>query len=118
MLKPEVSIPIALSTAALVYGVYSVALPNVAEARTAQADDDDLRAAENVASWVAAGAVGAVTLITRDPVPFVLGGGMLVLMAWVHRHARVVDPAIGKVRTNVDKLTSYATANDEAVTAA
>jgi hypothetical protein len=117
MLKPEVSVPVALSTAAMVYGVYSVALPNVAEARTAQADDDDLRAAENVASWAAAAAVGAVTLVTRDPVPFILGGGMIVLMSWLHRHARAVDPTIGRIGVAVDKLTRF-TAQDQQVTAA
>lgn len=97
-LKAEVSIPIALTTATVVYGVYSASLPSVAESRTSDVNDDDLRAAENVASWTAAAVIAGVSLLTRDPLPFILGGTMLVGMAWIHRHARMVDPSTGRVQ--------------------
>lgn len=116
-LKPEVSIPVALTTAGVVYGVYTAALPNVAEARTSAADDDDLRAAESVAMWASIAVVGLVTLVTRDPIPFIFGGAMAVGLSWVHRHARHVDPQTGRA-AGITLGARFSTTADPGVVAA
>src|SRR4051812_48581064 len=110
MLKPEVSIPVAVSTASLVYGIFAISLPNVAEARTSAVDDDDLRAAENVAMWTSIAAVAAIALTTRQTLPLIYGGGMAVGLAWLHRWARVVDPATGRI--NVSASLRYMTGDE------
>jgi len=95
-LKPEVSIGVGLGTAALVYAIYTNATPNLADIRTAQPDDMDVEATRKVAAWSATAAVAAVSLIAKDPTVFILGGGMVVMLDWWHRHANAVDPESGK----------------------
>lgn len=95
-LKPEVSIGVGLATAGLVYAIYSNATPNLADIRTAQPDDQDVEATRKLAAWSAVGVVSAVSLISKDPTVFILGGGMVVLLDWWHRHGNAVDPTSGK----------------------
>lgn len=96
MLKPEISLPVALATTGTVYGIYQLALPSLADARSVEAGNNDLRSAENQALWVSVAVCGAVSLIAGDPTPFVLGGLTAVALSWLHRHARAIDPASGK----------------------
>ncbi len=98
MLKPEISLTVGLATAALVYGIYSNALPTVADIRVGQEADPDVESAEQLATWTAAAAVSAVSLIAKDPNVFVIGGSMVVVMAWWHRHANHVNPLTGLAR--------------------
>lgn len=94
-LKPEVSIPVALATGALVYGIYMNALPPVVDIRTAAPNHPDVASAEKGAAWTAATAVAAVSLIAKDMTVFIVGGGMIIALSWWHRHANMVDPAFG-----------------------
>jgi 4-amino-4-deoxy-L-arabinose transferase-like glycosyltransferase len=96
-LKPEVSIGVGLATAALVYSIYSNATPTVAAIRAGAPHDPDIDGAERAASWTAAGVVAGVSLIAKDPTIFVLGGSMVIAMAWIHRHANMVNPDFGSV---------------------
>jgi 4-amino-4-deoxy-L-arabinose transferase-like glycosyltransferase len=96
-LKPEASMLGGLAVITLVYGTYQMALPNVADARTAEVADPDLESAERLATVTAAGIVAGVSLITKDMGIFVLGGSAVIVLAWWHRYARMVDPATGKV---------------------
>ena len=93
----EVSLGMGLATAALVWGVYNSALPSLAEARVSEQGDRDLASAERTATWAAAAVVAGVSLISKDATVFVLGGTMVVALAWMHRHANSVHPDYGKV---------------------
>lgn len=95
MLAREASLGVGLATAALVWGVYQSALPTIAEQRIADPDDRDLHAAERTAMWTSIGAVGAVSLIAKDPTVFVLGGAMVIALSWVNRHANAFNAALG-----------------------
>lgn len=97
MLKPEVSIPVALATGALVYGVYNLALPPVADIRAAGEHHPDVQAAERLASWTAAAAVSGIALIAKDMNVFIVGGAMVIALAWWYRHADAVIPEISRV---------------------
>lgn len=96
MLKPDVSITVALATGALVYGVYQMALPPVADVRTSAENHPDVQAAERLATWTAAAAVAGIALIARDMNVFIVGGGMTIALAWWYRHADAVIPELGK----------------------
>lgn len=100
-LKPEVSIGVGLATAGLVFAIYSNATPNLADIRTAEPDDGDVESTRKLAAWSSVGAVSAVSLIAKDPTVFVLGGSMVVLLDWWHRHANAVDPRSGRAATMV-----------------
>lgn len=96
LLKPEASIAVGLATATVVYGLFTVASPSIADIRSLDAHNQDLDAAERMAGWTAAGTVAAISLIAKDPTVFVIGGGMVIAMSWWHRHANAVLPQTGR----------------------
>lgn len=96
MLKPEISIPVALATGVLVWSIYQNATPSYLDLRAAPANDKDVAAAEKLATWTAAGAVSAISLIAKDPVVFMVGGAMVIINAWWTRHGNRVNPMTGK----------------------
>lgn len=107
LLKPEVSLGVALATGAVVYGIYQRATPTHADIRSLQANNADINAAERQATWTAAGVVGAISLIAHDPTVFTVGGLMIIAEAWKHRHANMVDSTLGRpVPTNVTPATA------------
>lgn len=102
-LKPEVSISVGLATAALVYSVYSNATPSITEIRAAKPNDSDVEASRKLAAWTSAGVVAAVSLISKDPTVFILGGAMVVAVDWWHRHANAVNPMVGKATAMMNR---------------
>lgn len=97
MLKPEISVPVALASMAVVYGTYQLALPTLADARSVEADNAHLAGAERAALFVSVGVVAGIALIARDPTPFIAGGLFAVALTWVHRYANQVDPLTGRL---------------------
>lgn len=98
MPKPsrEVSLGVGLATAAIVTQIYGGNLPSLAEARITDAHNPDLAASERAATVTSALFVGAVAFISADPTALVLGGGTILFLSWMHKHANVVNPgAIG-----------------------
>jgi hypothetical protein len=95
LLKPELSVPVAAALSTLVYGIYSQATPSIADIRVGRQNDANIESSRKGAAWAAAGSVAAISLITKDPTVFVVGGGMVILMDWWTRHANAVDPATG-----------------------
>lgn len=99
-MKPEVSIPVALATGAVVVGIFQAMTPSNADVRTVPPGSrgaDFLAGAERTAFFVSVGTVGAVSLIAKDPVPFWVGGAIACALAWTHRYANQVDPASGRL---------------------
>lgn len=95
MLDRKTSLAVGLATAAIVYGIYDLVMPEVANCRAAEAGDAHLNSAEKAARWTSAGAVVGMTLITRDTTVFIIGAGMTIAMSWLYRHANQVDPVRG-----------------------
>lgn len=95
-LSREVSLGTGLAVAGLVWGIYNSALPSVAETRVASPNDNDLAAAERTATWTAAAVVSGISLLAKDPTVFVLGGSMVVALAWWHRHSNLLDSSLRK----------------------
>lgn len=100
MLKPEVSLPVGLATAAVVYGVYQAALPPVADVRTADRSHPDVQAAERTASWFSAAVVSGISLLAKDPTIFVIGSSAVIALAWWYRHSDQVIPELSKAVPN------------------
>lgn len=95
-MKPEVSIPVALATGAVVVAVYSFMQPSAADQRTVHPNSDQekmLASTEQNALLVSIGVCGGISLIARDPAPFWVGGLVAVALSWSGRFARNVDPA-------------------------
>lgn len=106
MLKAEVSVPVALGTAALTYAAYNNALPSLADSRSIEPDNGHLASAERQALLTAVGVSAAVSLISKDPLPFILGSGLAVALSWYHRWNNHVDPMSGRlVQSDVARRT-------------
>lgn len=108
-LPKEYSVIGGVAVGALVYGVYSAALPSAADARSMK-PNTDLSSSERTASWISAGVVAGVSLLAKDPTIFIIGGTMVVAMAWMHRHANAVQPNSGKALLQAVPRASQATA--------
>lgn len=100
MLKPEVSLPVGLATAAVVYAVYSNATPPITDIRVGEPGNDHVAKTERAATIASAGIVAGISLVAKDPTIFIVGGTMVIIMAFWTKHANMVNPltsAIGKV---------------------
>lgn len=114
VLKPEGSIVGSLAVMAAVYAVYSHGLPSIADIRTAEPGNKDVDSAERSAAWMAAGVVGAVSLIAKDPTIFILGGATVIGLSWWTRHANMVNPEHGKAVPDFSRPSSGIDAQAEA----
>lgn len=95
-LKPEISIGAGLAVATLVYAIHTNATPSRADIRSLPEGNPDVDAEERKATWQAAGVVAGISLIARDPVIFIIGGTMVIMEAWLTRHANYVNPDTNK----------------------
>ena len=91
-LKPDAEVSIALATSVMAYGAYQMALPPVADIRTLEPNNRDVQGSERTAAWIAAGMVSLVSLLTKSPSVFILGGGTVIAASWMTRHADQVSP--------------------------
>lgn len=91
-LRPEISIGAGLAVATLVYAIHQNATPSRADIRSLPEGNPDIDAEERKASWQAVGVVAGISLIARDPVIFIIGGTMVIMEAWLTRHANYVNP--------------------------
>lgn len=95
-LKPEVSIMTGLTVGALVFTIYSRALPADVDMRVSPPNDGDLDSSRRKAAMTAGAAVAGISLIAKDATVFIIGGAMVVAVDWWARHANAVNPELGK----------------------
>jgi hypothetical protein len=96
-LKPEVSLTVAAATGAVVYGIFQMELPSMADVHSAQAHNPYVATSVNVAGWEAAAVVAGISLLAKDPTVFVVGGSLAAFMTWRAKHANMTNPATGQV---------------------
>jgi hypothetical protein len=94
-LQPSQSVGIGLATAGLVLAIHSQATPTMADIRVGAPNDDQVDRGERAASWLSVGVVSAISLLTKDPTIFIIGGAATVAMAWWTRHSNALNPLIG-----------------------
>jgi hypothetical protein len=117
MLKPEVSLPIAAATATIVFGIFQTTNPSVAETRVTQPGNPALDSSRKTATWISATVVAGISLLAADPTIFIVGGAMVVVMDFTHRHANAVNPQTNKmVPSGTGSATAAYPGNGAAVT--
>jgi hypothetical protein len=94
--SPEASVGTGLATAGLVYAVYSLCLPPLVDVKVTESENRDLQSTERAATIISGSLVTGVALMTKDETVFVIGGVMVIAMAWLYRHADQVSPLTGK----------------------
>lgn len=100
ILKPDTSVMVGISTAALVGFIYNYGVPNVATIHATATQDHNVEAGRKKAVWTASAAVAALALMTRDKTVFVIGGASVIAFDWHARLANAADPADGKIVSN------------------
>jgi hypothetical protein len=91
-MKAEASIGMGLAVGVVVWSIYSHAMPSLVDHRVGDVNDVNAQKAERTATWTAAGVVAGISLLAKDPTVFVLGGSMVVVLSFWHRHANMVNP--------------------------
>jgi hypothetical protein len=92
MLKPEVSLPVALAVGTMVYAVHNNATPTIADLRSAPPNDATIEASRMTATWTSAAIVAFVSIVAKDPNIFIIGGAAVVAMDFWTRHSNAVNP--------------------------
>ena len=99
-LKPEVSLAIAASTAALVWAIFQSHVPNTSDIRSNQ-KNESVETARRAATVEAIVVVSGISLLAKDPNIFIVGGAFTAIESWMKMHASHVNPATNKVAPSV-----------------
>jgi hypothetical protein len=91
-LEPPASLGIGLATAGLVLAIHSQATPSMADIRVAAPNDEQIDGSERAASWLSVAAVAGISLLTKDPTIFIIGGATVVALAWWTRYGNTFNP--------------------------
>jgi hypothetical protein len=96
-LKPDVSLTVALATGAVVWAIYNNAVPSMPDIRVGKPHDPDIDGSRKAAAYTAAGLVGGISLIAKDPTIFIVGGAMVIAADWWVRHANAHNPMVAGI---------------------
>lgn len=102
LVSNEASVGIGLATGGIAFTVFNMSLPPLTDVRAAAPENGDVFSAERTATWVAAGIVTGVAAITKDATVFIIGGTVVVALAWLYRHANQVNPISGKASSDIE----------------
>jgi hypothetical protein len=100
LVTPEASLGTGLAVAALSYGVFQHHLPSMADIRTCESGNRDVHTCAKGAAWTSAAVVAGVSLVSKDPTVFTLGGIMILALYWTAQHANHTSPLTGKLNTS------------------
>lgn len=100
-LTPDGKLGLGLTSGVLVYGIFQMQMPTATDIRMAESGQADVQSAERGATWMSAAVVSGIALVSKSPEVFVIGGLLTVGLAWMYRHADMVNPitkrAVGTV---------------------
>jgi hypothetical protein len=87
LLKPSEEIQVAGLSAAIVYGIFALNAPNLADVRYDVPGNKNTYKAVNDATWTSTVVIGAIALLAKSPTIWIVGGGMILLETWKHHYA-------------------------------
>jgi hypothetical protein len=111
VLKPDSSVMVGLAEAAAVYVIYTAALPNHADIRSAPANNSDVEASRKGAAWKSAAVLGFVFLLSQDLNSFLIGGLALGGIDYLTKHANGINPSTGKLAPAGGAITTQPAGN-------
>lgn len=95
-LKPNEETMTSAAVLAVVYGIFQMQVPTLADVRAAQPGNANVHSSVKGAAWEAAAVVGGISLLAKSPTIFVVGGLATSVLAWHYYHANTVHPATNK----------------------
>ena len=97
LLSPPASIGVSIGTAGLVYAIYALTVPNIGTIHATDAHDMNVEKARKKAAISAGIAAAAVSMLSQDLNPWIIGGGAVILSDVFVRHANITSPDTGKI---------------------
>ena len=97
VLKPEGSLILGMTTAAVVYSIYQLDVGPVSMAQATDANHPLLESSRKKAGYTALVMVGGLALLAKDPNMIILGGAAIIAIEAHYRHAIMVQPDTGRM---------------------
>lgn len=101
ILKPESELLIATATVGIVYGIFSLNLPSLADVRADEpstapgSSSMNTYKAVNTATITSAALVAALAMLGKSRTVFIVGGGTILLESWKY-HFHNFGPSLSK----------------------
>lgn len=99
---PNEATTIGLAQGALIIGIYSGSLPNLADVRAAAPHDSSVESSRKGSAITSAVLLGTVFMFTKDVQAFIIGGAALVGIDYLYKHMNATHPATGKLDATGD----------------
>jgi hypothetical protein len=96
-LKPSEEIQVSALSAAVVYGIFQLNAPNLADVRAAPAGNAAVHGSVKTAAWTSAVVISGLALLAKSPTIFIVGSAMIVGESWKYFHGNATHPQTGKV---------------------
>lgn len=99
-LKPSEEIQVGALTAAIVYGIFQLDAPNLADTRASlpgTPNAQHVHGSVKTAAWTATVVTGGLAILAKSPTIFIIGGVMTVIESWKYYHANAINPMTGRV---------------------
>jgi hypothetical protein len=99
-LKPPEEIQISALVGVMVYGIFQLEAPNLADVKASApggAASVNTHKSVKTAVWTSAIAVSGISLLAKSPTIFIVGGLLTAAEGWRYYHANAVDAATGAI---------------------
>lgn len=99
-LKPSEEIQVGALTAAVVYGIFQLDAPNLADVRASTpgtGNAQHVHGSVKTAAWTATVVTAGLAILAKSPTIFIIGGVMTIAEAWKFFHANAIHPATSQV---------------------
>ena len=96
-LKPSEEIQVSALSAAVVYSIFQLNTPNLADVKAAPAGSAPAHKSVKTAAWTSAAVISGLSLLAKSPTIFIVGSTMIVLESWKYFHANATSPQTGQV---------------------
>lgn len=96
-LKPNEELVTSALAATLVYGVFQLDAPNLADTYSSKAGNTHVHGSVKAAVWTATALTAGIAILAKSPTVFVVGGLVTVVEAWKFHHANTFEPSTGKL---------------------
>jgi hypothetical protein len=93
-LKPSEEIQISALSAAVVYGIFQLNAPNLADVKASTPGGGasaNTHKSVKTAVWTSAVVISGLAILAKSPTIFIIGGLMITVEGWKYYHANATD---------------------------
>ena len=95
-LKPSEEIQVSALSAAVVYSIFAINVPNLSNVKAAKPGNQNAHNSVKTAAWTATAVTAGLAILSKSPTVFIVGGALTVVESWKYYHANTISPSDGK----------------------